>query len=200
MGQDAGFAAIQVTPFSPGSLPAWLQAAAPSGASGAAPVCPQSSSSSSRIGRTRRVGLPGGRAPLSRRRRVRRAPHPSPLTRLQVNLFEGTCYLTPLLGAWLADSYWGRYRTIIVFSLIYLAVGCWWWYRWAGGGGAVLLYCCCTAILLLLLLLLRQRAGGGGVVLDWRGRAALPLLAAWSAQGAGFDGGRWEPDVAACLT
>jgi len=38
---------------------------------------------------------------------------------VQVNLFEGTCYLTPLLGAWLADSLWGRYRTILVFSVIY---------------------------------------------------------------------------------
>ncbi|KAK9806330.1 hypothetical protein WJX72_010466 [[Myrmecia] bisecta] len=34
-------------------------------------------------------------------------------------LFEGTCYLTPILGAWLADSLWGRYRTILVFSGIY---------------------------------------------------------------------------------
>jgi dipeptide/tripeptide permease len=39
---------------------------------------------------------------------------------VQLNLFEGTCYLTPLLGAWLADSAWGRYRTILVFSVIYL--------------------------------------------------------------------------------
>lgn len=38
---------------------------------------------------------------------------------VQLNLFEGTCYLTPLLGAWLADSLWGRYRTILVFSTIY---------------------------------------------------------------------------------
>ncbi|KAK9868107.1 hypothetical protein WJX84_007847 [Apatococcus fuscideae] len=35
-------------------------------------------------------------------------------------VFEGTCYLTPLLGAWLADSLWGRYKTILVFSLIYM--------------------------------------------------------------------------------
>ena len=39
---------------------------------------------------------------------------------VQVSLFEGSCYLSPLLGAWLADSIWGRYRTILVFSLIYL--------------------------------------------------------------------------------
>ena len=38
---------------------------------------------------------------------------------VQVNLFEGTCYLSPLLGAWLADSFWGRYKTILVFSFIY---------------------------------------------------------------------------------
>lgn len=39
-----------------------------------------------------------------------------------VQLFEGTCYLTPLLGAWLADSRWGRYKTIMVFSFIYMLV------------------------------------------------------------------------------
>lgn len=38
----------------------------------------------------------------------------------QVTFFDGTCYLTPLLGAWLADSAWGRYKTILVFSYIYL--------------------------------------------------------------------------------
>ena len=38
---------------------------------------------------------------------------------VQLNLFEGTCYLTPVLGAWLADSLWGRYFTILVFSIIY---------------------------------------------------------------------------------
>ena len=42
---------------------------------------------------------------------------------IQQMLFEGTCYITPLLGAWLADSHWGRYKTILVFSLIYLLVG-----------------------------------------------------------------------------
>ena len=36
----------------------------------------------------------------------------------------GTCYITPLLGAWLADSLWGRYKTILVFSVIYLVVSC----------------------------------------------------------------------------
>jgi dipeptide/tripeptide permease len=41
---------------------------------------------------------------------------------LQVAVFEGTCYTTPIIGALLADSVWGRYKTIIVFSLIYLVV------------------------------------------------------------------------------
>ena len=41
---------------------------------------------------------------------------------IQVSLFEGTCYMTPLLGAVLADSKWGRYRTILVFSSIYFVV------------------------------------------------------------------------------
>lgn len=36
-----------------------------------------------------------------------------------VNNWSGTCYLTPLLGAVLADAYWGRYWTIAVFSTIY---------------------------------------------------------------------------------
>lgn len=39
---------------------------------------------------------------------------------IMVQLFEGTCYLTPLLGAWLADSKWGRYKTILVFSAVYV--------------------------------------------------------------------------------
>lgn len=29
-------------------------------------------------------------------------------------LWQGTCYLSPLLGAFLADSYWGRHRTILI--------------------------------------------------------------------------------------
>ena len=42
---------------------------------------------------------------------------------IQQMMFEGTCYLTPLLGAVLADSRWGRYKTILVFSAIYFVVG-----------------------------------------------------------------------------
>ena len=42
-------------------------------------------------------------------------------------VLEGTCYLTPLLGAWLADGAWGRYRTILAFSGLYFVglVGLW---------------------------------------------------------------------------
>ncbi|EHA8592555.1 protein NRT1/ PTR FAMILY 8.3-like [Cocos nucifera] len=36
-----------------------------------------------------------------------------------VTTWKGTCYLTPLIGAILADAYWGRYWTIAVFSAIY---------------------------------------------------------------------------------
>lgn len=36
-----------------------------------------------------------------------------------VTTWKGTCYLTPLIGAFVADAYWGRYRTIAVFSVIY---------------------------------------------------------------------------------
>lgn len=34
----------------------------------------------------------------------------------------GTCYITPLIGAFLADSYLGRYWTIASFSVIYIFV------------------------------------------------------------------------------
>eukprot|EP00249_Psilotum_nudum_P022038 c28351_g1_i1 orf=394-2361(-) len=37
-----------------------------------------------------------------------------------VNAWSGTCYITPLIGAFLADAYWGRYWTIMAFSFIYL--------------------------------------------------------------------------------
>eukprot|EP01026_Neomeris_dumetosa_P055140 TRINITY_DN49928_c0_g1_i10.p1 TRINITY_DN49928_c0_g1~~TRINITY_DN49928_c0_g1_i10.p1 ORF type:complete len:549 (-),score=54.66 TRINITY_DN49928_c0_g1_i10:308-1954(-) len=43
----------------------------------------------------------------------------------QLGLFSGTCMFTPILGAILADSFWGRYKTIIVFISIYL-VGLFW--------------------------------------------------------------------------
>ncbi|TYI90695.1 hypothetical protein E1A91_D03G139300v1 [Gossypium mustelinum] len=36
-----------------------------------------------------------------------------------VTTWQGTCYVTPLIGAVLADAYWGRYWTIAAFSTIY---------------------------------------------------------------------------------
>ncbi|OIW18098.1 hypothetical protein TanjilG_01187 [Lupinus angustifolius] len=41
-----------------------------------------------------------------------------------VTTWQGTCYLTPLIGAVLADAYWGRYWTIAGFSIIYLIGMC----------------------------------------------------------------------------
>ncbi|XP_060206243.1 protein NRT1/ PTR FAMILY 8.1-like [Lycium barbarum] len=37
-----------------------------------------------------------------------------------VTNFQGTCYVTPLLGAFLADAYLGRYWTIAIFSILYI--------------------------------------------------------------------------------
>ncbi|KAF3340815.1 protein NRT1/ PTR FAMILY 8.3-like protein [Carex littledalei] len=33
----------------------------------------------------------------------------------------GTCYLTALIGAYVSDSYWGNYLTIMVFGIIYMS-------------------------------------------------------------------------------
>ncbi|XP_061367069.1 protein NRT1/ PTR FAMILY 8.3-like isoform X2 [Gastrolobium bilobum] len=41
-----------------------------------------------------------------------------------VSIWQGTCYLTPLIGAVLADGYWGRYWTIAIFSTIYFIGMC----------------------------------------------------------------------------
>jgi len=37
--------------------------------------------------------------------------------------FTAAAYFTPMLGGFISDTYWGRYRTILVFSLIYCC-GC----------------------------------------------------------------------------
>lgn len=39
-----------------------------------------------------------------------------------VSTWQGTCYLTPIIGAVLADAYWGKYWTIAAFSTIYFIV------------------------------------------------------------------------------
>ena len=38
-----------------------------------------------------------------------------------VNTFSGLAYAFPLLGGWIADAFLGRYTTILIFSVIYLA-------------------------------------------------------------------------------
>lgn len=35
-------------------------------------------------------------------------------------LWNGAVYVTPLLGGYIADTYLGRYKTILVFAIIYL--------------------------------------------------------------------------------
>ncbi|KAJ3670342.1 hypothetical protein LUZ60_010666 [Juncus effusus] len=37
----------------------------------------------------------------------------------RVSMWNGAYFLTPLIGAFLSDSYWGNYRTIITFGAIY---------------------------------------------------------------------------------
>ncbi|MGB0291914.1 MAG: POT family MFS transporter [Luteolibacter sp.] len=39
----------------------------------------------------------------------------------QVHLFASFVYITPFIGAVLADAFWGKYKTIIVLSLVYCA-------------------------------------------------------------------------------
>ncbi|KAL6607963.1 hypothetical protein ACP70R_041026 [Stipagrostis hirtigluma subsp. patula] len=36
----------------------------------------------------------------------------------------GSCFFTPLIGAFLADTYWGRYRTIVIFISIHAVASC----------------------------------------------------------------------------
>lgn len=42
------------------------------------------------------------------------------LASTHVALWTGACYLTTLLGGWLADAYLNRYFTILLFAFIYL--------------------------------------------------------------------------------
>ncbi|KAL7156157.1 hypothetical protein ABFS83_03G124000 [Erythranthe nasuta] len=37
-----------------------------------------------------------------------------------VNAWSGTAFLSPLVGAFIADSFWGQYRTIVIASLVYI--------------------------------------------------------------------------------
>jgi peptide/histidine transporter 3/4 len=39
-----------------------------------------------------------------------------------VDTWNGTTFIVPVIGAFLADSYWGKYRTILASLLFYLAV------------------------------------------------------------------------------
>lgn len=39
-----------------------------------------------------------------------------------VTNWSGTCYATPLIGAFIADAYLGRYWTIASFVVIYISV------------------------------------------------------------------------------
>ena len=39
----------------------------------------------------------------------------------------GTVYLFSLLGAFLSDSYWGRYKTCAIFPAIFVIVSCKHW-------------------------------------------------------------------------
>jgi peptide/histidine transporter 3/4 len=47
-------------------------------------------------------------------------PCPHPSSQPVILLAVGTCYVTPLLGAFLADAYLGRYWVILLFSIIYM--------------------------------------------------------------------------------
>ncbi|KAH7515446.1 hypothetical protein FEM48_Zijuj10G0027100 [Ziziphus jujuba var. spinosa] len=58
-----------------------------------------------------------------------------------VTTWQGTCYLTPLIGAILADTYCGRYWTIAGFTTFYLIVSTP-FYRFQKSGGSPLTRIC----------------------------------------------------------
>ena len=39
---------------------------------------------------------------------------------VQYSLWSGFCYMTPLVGGYVADTYLGRYKTILIFCIVYL--------------------------------------------------------------------------------
>jgi peptide/histidine transporter 3/4 len=39
-----------------------------------------------------------------------------------VSTWTGTSFFTPLIGAFLADTFWGRYWTVVVFLSVYAVV------------------------------------------------------------------------------
>ncbi|KAJ1913109.1 peptide transporter ptr2 [Mycoemilia scoparia] len=40
------------------------------------------------------------------------------------NFFQFWCYVTPILGAIIADQYWGKYKTILFFAVVYFVGTC----------------------------------------------------------------------------
>lgn len=37
------------------------------------------------------------------------------------HLFVSACYLLPVVGAWISDRFWGKYKTIMILSIVYCA-------------------------------------------------------------------------------
>ncbi|KAK6455844.1 POT family-domain-containing protein [Scheffersomyces xylosifermentans] len=60
---------------------------------------------------------------------MQNSPHDSPKGILALDqqgatalsyFFQFWCYVTPIFGGWLADTYWGKYKTIFFFCIIYI--------------------------------------------------------------------------------
>jgi len=51
-----------------------------------------------------------------------------------VDTWNGTTFVVPVIGAFLADSYWGKYRTILASIVFYLVVS-------VSGVGGQVIYC-----------------------------------------------------------